>query len=309
MPIKEAKFIWMNGEFVNWWDAKIHILSHIIHYGSGVFEGIRCYKTDKGPEIFRLKDHLIRLKNSAKIYRMEIPFTVEELRESTKELIRRNNLESAYIRPIVYRGYGTIAPNPLGVPVEASIIAFDLGRYLGDENIKNGISVMVTSWRKFAPDTLPAMAKASGNYLNSQLALMEVITYGFNEAILLDYFGYISEGSGENIFLVKNEILYTPPLSSSILEGITRDSIIKLAKELGIEVRVEFLPREALYIADEIFLVGTAAEVTPVISVDKIPVGDGKIGKITRLLQEKYSNIVEGKEEDKYGWLDYVNLW
>ncbi|MCX8094776.1 MAG: branched-chain amino acid transaminase [Caldisericia bacterium] len=308
MPIKEAKFIWMNGEFVNWWDAKIHILSHVIHYGSGVFEGIRCYKTDKGPEIFRLKDHLIRLKNSAKIYRMEIPYSVEELREATKELIRKNDLESAYIRPIVYRGYGTIAPNPLNVPVEVSIIAFDLGRYLGDENIKKGLNVMVSSWRKFAPDTLPAMAKASGNYLNSQLALMEVVSYGFQEAILLDYFGYISEGSGENIFLVKNGILYTPPLSSSILEGITRDSIIKLARDLGIEVRVEFMPREALYIADEIFLVGTAAEVTPVISVDKIKVGKGEIGEITRLLQEKYSNIVEGKEEDKYGWLDYIDI-
>lgn len=308
MPINEAKFIWMNGEFVNWWDAKIHILSHVIHYGSGVFEGIRCYKTDKGPQIFRLKDHLIRLKNSAKIYRMEIPFSVEELREAIKELIRKNSLESAYIRPIVYRGYGTISPNPLGVPVEVSIIAFDLGRYLGDENIKKGIDVMVSSWSKFAPNTLPALAKASGNYLNSQLALMEVITYGFKEAILLDYFGYVSEGSGENIFLVKNGVLYTPPLSSSILEGITRDSIMKIAKELGIEVRIEFIPREALYVADEIFLVGTAAEVTPVVSVDKIKIGNGEVGEITRLLQQKYSNIVEGKEEDKYGWLDYVNI-
>jgi len=208
MPIKEAKFIWMNGEFVNWWDAKIHILSHVIHYGSGVFEGIRCYNTEKGPEIFRLKDHLIRLKNSAKIYRMEIPYSVEELREATKELIRRNELSSAYIRPIVYRGYGTIAPNPINVPVEVSIIAFDLGKYLGEENIKKGIDVMVSSWRKFAEDTIPALAKASGNYLNSQLALMEVTTYGFNEAILLDYFGYVSEGSGENIFLVKNGVLY-----------------------------------------------------------------------------------------------------
>ncbi len=308
MPINEAKFIWMNGEFVNWWDAKIHILSHVIHYGSGVFEGIRCYKTDKGPQIFRLKDHLIRLKNSAKIYRMEIPFSVEELREATKELIRKNGLESAYIRPIVYRGYGTISPNPLGVPVEVSIIAFDFGRYLGDENVKKGIDVMVSSWSKFAPNTLPALAKASGNYLNSQLALMEVTTYGFKEAILLDYFGYISEGSGENIFLVKNGVLYTPPLSSSILEGITRDSIMKIAKELGIDVRIEFIPREALYVADEIFLVGTAAEVTPVVSVDKIKVRNGEVGEITRKIQKRYAEIVEGKEEDKYGWLDYVNI-
>lgn len=308
MPIKEAKFIWMNGEFVNWWEAKIHILSHVIQYGSGVFEGIRCYSTDKGPEIFRLKDHLNRLKSSAKIYRMEIPYSTDYLKDVTKELIKRNNLESAYIRPIVYRGYGTINPDPSETPVEVSIIAFDLGKFMGEEKFNKGIEVMVSSWRKFAPDTIPSLAKADGNYLNSQLALMEAHKYGFSEAILLDYFGNVSEGTGENIFLVKKDILYTPPLSSSILEGITRDSIIKIAKDLGIEVKVEFIPREALYVADEIFLVGTAAEVTPVISVDKISLNGGKVGKISRMLQEKYLSIVEGKVEDKFGWLDYVNI-
>jgi len=308
MPIKESEFIWMNGEFVKWWDAKIHILSHVIHYGSGVFEGIRCYSTNNGPEIFRLKDHLLRLKNSAKMYRMEIPYDIEDLRKITKELIRKNKLESAYIRPIVYRGYGTIHPDPSEVPVEVSIIAFDLGKFMGEEKFNKGIEVMVTSWRKFAPDTIPSLAKADGNYLNSQLALMEAHKYGFSESILLDYFGYVSEASGENIFLIKNDILYTPPTSSSILEGITRDSIIKVAKNLGFEVKVEFIPREALYVADEIFLVGTAAEVTPVISVDKIKVGDGKVGKISRMLQEKYLKIVEGVEEDKFNWLDFVNM-
>ncbi|MGQ9845173.1 MAG: branched-chain amino acid transaminase [Caldisericia bacterium] len=308
MPIKEAKFIWMNGEFINWWEAKIHILSHVIQYGSGVFEGIRCYSTDKGPEIFRLRDHLNRLKSSAKMYRMEIPYSIDYLRDVTKELIKRNNLESAYIRPIVYRGYGTIHPDPSETPVEIAIIAFDLGKFMGEDKFNKGIEVMVSSWRKFAPDTIPSLAKADGNYLNSQLALMEAHRYGFSEAILLDYFGNVSEGTGENIFLVKKGILYTPPLSSSILEGITRDSIIKIAKDLGIEVKVEFIPREALYVADEIFLVGTAAEVTPVISVDKISLNEGKVGKISRTLQEKYLSIVEGKEDDKFGWLDYVNM-
>lgn len=308
MPIKESKFIWMNGEFVNWWNAKIHVLSHVIHYGSGVFEGIRCYSTSKGPEIFRLRDHLLRLKNSAKMYRMDLPYSVEDLRQITKELIRINGLESAYIRPVVYRGYGTIHPDPSEVPVEVFIVAFDLGKFMGEDKFNKGIEVMVTSWRKFAPDTIPSLAKADGNYLNSQLAVMEAHRYGFSEAVLLDYFGYVSEGSGENIFLVKNSILYTPPTSSSILEGITRDSILKIANDLGITVKIEFIPREALYVADEIFLVGTAAEVTPVISVDKIKIGDGKVGKITRILQEKYLRIVEGIEEDKYDWLDYVNM-
>lgn len=308
MSIKEAKFIWMDGEFVPWKDAKIHVLSHVIHYGSGVFEGIRCYATDKGPEIFRLKDHLIRLKNSAKMYRMELPFSIEDLRKATKELIKINELESAYIRPVVYRGYGTIHPDPQDVPVQVFIVAFDLGKFMGEDKFSKGIEVMVTSWRKFAPDTIPSLAKADGNYLNSQLAVMEAHKYGFSEAILLDYFGYVSEGSGENIFLVKNGVLYTPPTSSSILEGITRDSIMKIANELGIPVKIEFIPREALYVADEIFLVGTAAEVTPVVSVDKIKIGNGNVGETTRKLQEKYINIVEGKEEDKYGWLDYVNV-
>jgi branched-chain amino acid aminotransferase len=306
MAIKEAKYIWMNGEFVPWWEAKIHILSHVIHYGSGVFEGIRSYETERGTAIFRLTDHLKRLFNSAKIYRIDIPFSLEQLKEATKELLKRNELGNSYIRPVIYRGYGVIQPDGSEAPVEASIIAFELGKFLVGQDIKEGINVMVSSWRKFAPDTIPAFAKADGNYLNSQLALMEAHRYGFDEAILLDNFGFVSEGSGENIFVIKNGALFTSPLSASILEGITRDSVIQIAKDAGFDVKFELMPREMLYVADEMFLVGTAAEVTPVKSVDKISIGDGKIGKITQVVQEKFFRIVRGKE-DKYNWLEYAN--
>jgi branched-chain amino acid aminotransferase len=306
MAIKEAKYIWMNGDFIPWWDAKIHILSHVVQYGSGVFEGIRSYDTSNGSAIFRLNDHLKRLYNSAKIYRIEIPFPFEQLREATKELLRRNELGNSYIRPVVYRGYGVIQPDGSEAPIEASIIAFDLGKFLGSKDVKEGINVMVSSWRKFAPDTIPAAAKADGNYLNSQLALMEAHRYGFDEVLLLDNFGFVSEASGENIFVIKNDVLFTPPLSASILEGITRDSVIQIAKDAGFDIRFELMPREMLYVADEIFLVGTAAEVTPVRTVDKILIGNGKIGKIMQVIQEKFFKIVRG-EEDKYNWLEYVN--
>ncbi|MCD6168434.1 MAG: branched-chain amino acid transaminase [Caldisericia bacterium] len=306
MAIKEAKFIWMDGEMVPWRDAKIHVLSHVVHYGSGVFEGIRSYEADRGPEIFRLTDHLKRLYNSAKIYRMEIPYSLEELKEATKELIKRNELKSAYIRPIVFRGYGTISPTGKGSPVQVAIIAFEFGRYLGEEEFKKGVDVMISSWRKFAPDTIPAMAKASGNYLNSSLVGLEAAEYGFKEGILLDNFGFLSEGSGENIFLVKDGVLFTPPVSASILVGITRDSIVKIARDLGFEVRFEFIPREMVYIADELFFVGTAAEVTPIRSVDRIPIGKGVAGEITLKIQRRFLDIVEGREEDRYGWLEYV---
>jgi branched-chain amino acid aminotransferase len=307
MPIKEAKYIWMSGEFVPWWDAKIHVLSHVVQYGSGVFEGIRSYDTPKGPAIFRLKDHLKRLYNSAKIYRIEIPFSLEQLNNATKELLKKNELKNSYIRPIVYRGYGTIHPDGSEVKVEASIIAFDLGKFLGDKGVNEGIDVMVSSWRKIAPDTIPSFAKADGNYLNSQLAVMEAHSYGFNEAILLDNFGFVSEGSGENIFVVKDGVILTPPVSSSILEGITRDSVIKISRDLGIEVRYENMPRELLYVADEVFFSGTAAEVIPIRSVDNILVNNGKRGEITRLIQEKFFKIAAG-EEDTHNWLDYVNV-
>ena len=306
MAIKEAKYIWMNGDFIPWWDAKIHILSHVVQYGSGVFEGIRSYDTSNGSAIFRLSDHLKRLYNSAKIYRIEIPFPFEQLHEATKELLRKNELKDSYIRPIVYRGYGTILPDGSDATVEASIIAFDLGKFLGDKDMNEGIDAMVSSWRKFAPDTIPSIAKADGNYLNSQLALMEAHRYGFNEAILLDNFGFVSEGSGENIFVVKNGVLFTPSVSSSILEGITRDSVIQIAKDASFDIRFELMPREMLYVADEIFLVGTAAEVTSVRTVDKILIGNGKVGEITKMIQEKFFRIVTG-EDDKYNWLEYVN--
>ena len=306
MTIKEAKYIWMNGDFIPWWDVKIHILSHVVQYGSGVFEGIRSYDTSNGSAIFRLSDHLKRLYNSAKIYRIEIPFPFEQLHEATKELLRKNELKDSYIRPIVYRGYGTILPDGSDATVEASIIAFDLGKFLGDKDMNEGIDAMVSSWRKFAPDTIPSIAKADGNYLNSQLALMEAHRYGFNEAILLDNFGFVSEGSGENIFVVKNGVFFTPSVSSSILEGITRDSVIQIAKDACFDIRFELMPREMLYVADEIFLVGTAAEVTSVRTVDKILIGNGKVGEITKMIQEKFFRIVTG-EDDKYNWLEYVN--
>lgn len=306
MAIKEAKYIWMNGDFIPWWDVKIHILSHVVQYGSGVFEGIRSYDTSNGSAIFRLNDHLKRLYNSAKIYRIEIPFPFEQLHEATKELLRKNELKDSYIRPIVYRGYGTILPDGSDATVEASIIAFDLGKFLGDKDMNEGIDAMVSSWRKFAPDTIPSIAKADGNYLNSQLALMEAHRYGFNEAILLDNFGFVSEGSGENIFVVKNGVFFTPSVSSSILEGITRDSVIQIAKDACFDIRFELMPREMLYVADEIFLVGTAAEVTSVRTVDKILIGNGKVGEITKMIQEKFFRIVTG-EDDKYNWLEYVN--
>jgi branched-chain amino acid aminotransferase len=300
----EAKYIYFNGEFVGWEDAKIHILSHVVQYGSGVFEGIRCYGTAKGPAIFRGLDHFKRFKNSMKIYRMNIEKTPEKLEEIAKTLIVKNGLKSAYVRPVAYRGYGEIAPNPEKLKTEVAIAAFDFGEFLAG-NPDKGINVMVSSWRRPAPDTIPMLAKADGNYLNSQLASMEASQYGFKEAIMLDVNGFISEGPGENIFLVKDGILYTPPVGASLLKGITRDSIMKVAKSLGIEIKEEFMPREMLYIADEVFFAGTAAEVTPIGSVDKIPVGNGTIGTLTRKIRDTFFDIVQNGN-DPYGWLDFV---
>ncbi len=301
---REAKYIYFNGKFVNWGDAKIHILSHVVQYGSGVFEGIRCYETKKGPAIFRGVDHYKRFKNSMRIYRMAIDKSPEELEDITKELLVKNELKAAYIRPVAYRGYGEIAPNPEKLKTEVAIAAFEFGKFLA-ENLDKGIDVMVSSWRRPAPDTVPMLAKADGNYLNSQLASMEASNYGFREAIMLDINGYVSEGPGENIFLVKDGILYTPPVGASLLKGITRDSIIKIANTLKIEVKEEFIPREMLYIADEVFFAGTAAEVTPIGSIDKVRIGDGNIGPISKKIRDTFFDIVvEGN--DPYGWLDFV---
>jgi len=306
MTFNENGKIWFNGEFIDWKDANIHVLSHVVHYGSSVFEGIRCYNTKKGPAVFRLREHVQRLLNSGKIYRMDIPYTIDELCSAIIETIKINNLNGCYIRPVIFRGYYELGVYSLNCPLEAVIAAWEWGKYLGEEAIEKGVDLGVSSWRRMAPNTLPNMAKAGANYMNSQLAKMESVLNGFDEAIMLDYGGVVSEGSGENIFLVKDDVIYTPHSSLSILSGITRDSVIKLAREEGIEVAEEPIPREMLYIADEIFLTGTAAEITPVRSVDHIEVGSGKRGPVTEMLQNRFFDIVEGACEDKFGWLTFV---
>ncbi len=269
MAMPKSEFIWMDGQFVKWDDAKIHILSHVIHYGTGVFEGLRCYATERGSFLFRLKEHTERLFNSAKIYRMEIPFTKEEINNVIIELIKRNGLKSAYIRPIVYRGYNELGVNPFPCPVCVAIATLQWGKYLGDDALENGIDVMISSWNRMAPNTFPAMAKCSANYMNSQLIKMEALVYGFVEGIALDNTGYVSEGSGENIFAIKDGVVYTPPLHACILPVITRDTVIKICAELNIPLVQEMLNREFLYLADEVFFCGTAAEVTPIREIDR----------------------------------------
>jgi len=306
MPIREAEVIWFNGRFVPWQEARIHVLSHVVSYGSSVFEGIRAYATPRGPAVFRLLSHLRRLYDSARIYRMEVPFPTEELARAVCETVRANRLSSAYIRPIVFRGYGELGVNPLGCPVEVVVAAFEWGRYLGPEALEKGVDVRISSWMRMAPDTFPAMAKAGANYMNAQLIKMEALHDGYEEGVALDTSGHLSEGSGENIFLVRDGVLYTPPLSASILPGITRDSVITLARELGLTVVEQPLPREFLYIADEAFFTGTAAEITPIRSVDGIPIGSGSRGPVTARLQEAFFAIVEGRVEDRHGWLTPV---
>ncbi len=308
MGLEETKsrFIWMNGNFINWEDAKIHICSHVIHYGTGVFEGLRCYKTPKGPAIFRLADHTNRLFNSAKIYRMEIPYTKEEINQATLDLVKKNGLDECYIRPIVYRGYKELGVNPFTCPVEVALITWKWGKYLGPEALEQGVDVMVSSWNRMAPNTFPAMSKTCANYMNSQLIKMEALTYGFVEGIALDVYGFISEGSGENLFVIRNGVIYTPPLHATILPGITRDTIITLATELGYVVKETMMLREMLYLADELFFTGSAAEVTPIRSVDRITIGNGKCGPVTKRLQEEFFAIIECRREDRYNWLTFV---
>jgi len=307
MPMKKTKYIWMDGKFINWDDAKIHILSHVIHYGTGVFEGLRCYDTKKGSVIFRLKEHTDRLFNSAKIYRMEIPYSKDEINNVTIELIKKNGMKAAYIRPIAYRGYNELGVNPFPCPVCVTIATLQWGQYLGQEALESGVDVMISSWNRMAPNTFPAMAKCCANYMNSQLIKMEAITYGFTEGVALDITGYVSEGSGENIFAIRNGIIYTPPLHASILPGITRDTVMTIVKDLGFQLIEEMLTREFLYISDEVFFTGSAAEVTPIRSIDKIPIGQGKGGPITKKLQKTFFDIVEGRIEDKHGWLTKVS--
>ena len=305
----KAKYIWMSGNFVLWEEAKVHVLTHALHYASSVFEGIRFYRTDKGLAIFRLRDHLMRLIDSARIYRMEVPYSIEELEETIDALIIKNGLldaEMGYIRPLVYRGYHSLGVNPMDCPVEVAIAAYEWGKYLGDEAIEEGVDVMVSSWNRAAPNTFPSMSKSTGNYANSQLIKMEALVNGYEEGIALTSFGTVSEGSGENVFVVKKGVIYTPPLEACILPGITRDSVITLARDKGFAVVERHIPREFLYIADEAFFTGTAAEITPIKSIDRIPIGNGKRGPITKELQSYFFDLVKGKKEDKWGWLTYV---
>ncbi|MBO9311678.1 MAG: branched-chain amino acid transaminase [Chloroflexus sp.] len=306
MPIQKMDYIWFNGELVEWDKATVHVMAHVIHYGTSFFEGIRCYETPQGPAIFRLTPHMQRLIDSAKIYRTVIPYTLDQLVAAVKETVRANRLRSGYIRPVVFRGYGEIGVNPLNNPVEVAIATIEWGKYLGAEAMEQGVDVCISSWNRFAPNTMPALAKAGGNYMNSQLIKMEAITNGYAEGIALDADGHISEGSGENLFLVRNGIVYTPPLTSSILSGITRDTVMTLLRDMGVEVREQILPREMLYLADELFFTGTAAEVTPIRSVDRIPVGSGRRGPITAAVQEAFFGIVQGERPDRYGWLEYA---
>ena len=302
---KETK-VWMDGEFVEWKDANISVLSHVVHYGTSVFEGIRAYENENGVAVFRLKEHVQRLFDSAKIYKIDIPYTQEEVEEAILETLRVNDLGACYIRPIVFRGYGELGVNPLGCPVNVVIAAWEWGSYLGEEGMANGVDIGVSSWRKPAPDTFPALAKCGANYMNSQLAKLEAIDNGFDEAIMLDYEGHVSEGSGENIFLVEGEKLFTPAMSSSNLKGITRDSIMTIAGDLGYEVVEEVISRERLYSANEVFFTGTAAEVTPIRSIDHRQIGIGRRGPISEKIQTAFFDIVEAKVEDKYNWLSYI---
>ncbi|MBW8713445.1 MAG: branched-chain amino acid transaminase [Acidobacteria bacterium] len=298
--------IWMNGKLVEWKDATIHIASHVVHYGSGVFEGARCYSTPRGTACFRLDAHLRRLFDSAKIYRMAPAITYSALHDATLETIRVNDFKACYLRPIVYRGYDTLGVNPLPCPVDIAILAWDWGAYLGQDALSNGVDVCVSSWARPAPNTFPTLAKSSANYANSQLIKMEALAEGFSEGIALDSFGHLSEGSGQNLFIVRDNTLYTPPLSASILPGITRSSVITLAKDLGFQVREEMLPRELLYIADEAFFAGTAVEITPIRSVDKVTIGSGRRGPMTEAIQQAFFDVINGEVADRHGWLEYV---
>jgi len=298
--------VWMNGKYIPWKDANIHIASHVIHYGSCLFEGFRAYDTPKGTVIFRLDAHIKRLYNSCKMYRMEIPFTQEEFEKAVVETIQANKLKACYIRPIVYRGYGTLGVDPFPNPVDCAILVWEWGQYLGDDALENGVDVKVSSWSRMAPNTFPALAKSGANYMNSQLIKMEAILDGYVEGIALNVRGHISEGSGENIFLVMDGEVHSPPLSASILPGITRDTVIRLTKDLGIPFIEDTVPREMLYIADEVFFTGSAAEITPIRSIDKIEIGSGKRGPVTKKIQDEFFAYIKGERKDKYNWLVYV---
>ena len=307
MPFEEVKKVWMNGKLVDFADAKIHVFTHALHYGSGLFEGIRCYVTkNHGPAVFRLDEHTRRLFDSCKIYRMEIPFSVEEMMQACVDIIRANDFQDCYLRPVVYRGFHSLGVFPAACPVDVVIAAWRWGKYLGPEALEQGVDVCVSSWNRMAPNTFPSMAKATGNYMNSILIRQEAAVDGYQEGIALDVNGYVSEGSGENIFLVRDNKIYTPPIGASILHGITRDSVLRIARDLGYEVTESLIPREALYIADEVFFTGTAAEVTPIRSIDRITIGRGKRGPITERIQKEFFAYIAGEIPDRYNWMTPV---
>jgi len=299
--------IWMNGSLVDWADARIHVASHIVHYGSGVFEGARCYETPAGPACFRLDAHMRRLIDSARIYRMVPAYSQQALTAAVLDLIRVNGFKACYIRPLVYRGYDQLGVDPSPCPIDVAILLWEWGAYFTKDAIEQGLDVKVSTWARIAPNTMPGMAKSVANYANSQLIKMEAIAEGYAEGIALDTQGNLSEGSGQNVFVVRDGVIHTPPLGSSILGGITRDSVITIARDLGYEVREQVLPREMLYIADEVFFVGTAVEVTPIKSVDRVTVGSGRRGPVTEALQQRFFQIVHGDAPDTHGWLQYVN--
>ena len=300
--------VWMNGRIVDWKDATIHVASHVIHYGSAVFEGARCYKTPKGSAFFRLDAHMRRLFDSARIYRMEYALDQDALTQAVVDTVKANGLDACYIRPVIYRGYHTLGVNPLPCPVDAVILVWEWGAYLGAGALEKGVDVRVSSWTRSAPNTFPAMAKSVANYANSSLIKMEAVLEGYSEGIALDPTGHLSEGSGQNLFIVRDGVLYTPPVSASILPGITRDSVMTLAHDMGIPVREQDLPRELLYVADEVFFAGTAVEITPIRSVDKIQIGGGARGPVTGALQRAFFDYINGVVPDRHGWLTPVTI-
>jgi branched-chain amino acid aminotransferase len=304
--LKPTKWIWRDGEFIAWDDAQVHVLSHSMQFGSSIFEGIRCYSTPNGPAIFRLQDHLQRMMNSCRIYRIDLPYTIDDLVTACCQLVERNAVDSCYLRPMVVRGYGAAGMVPFDSPVEMYLPCWPWGTYLGDGALENGVDAGVSSWHRVAPNTIPAAAKVAGNYLGGQLIKMEALANGYGEGIALGPGGMLSEGSGQNVFLVRDGALYTPPIDGTLLTGITRATVLSLARDAGITVFEQPIAREMLYVADEVFLTGTASEVTPVRSVDRIAVGDGKRGPVTRQLQREYLDVVAGTREDRHGWLTNV---
>ena len=304
--IGETPFIWKDGAFIAWNDAQVHVLAHSVQFGSAVFEGIRCYATPRGPAIFRLREHLRRMLNSCKIYRMPVPYGVDALVEASRELIRRNAIDACYLRPMVLRGYGAAGMVPFDSPIEVYLPCWPWGAYLGADALEKGVDACVASWHRVAPNTIPAIAKIAGNYLGGQLIKMEALANGYEEAIALGPDGMVSEGSGQNLFAVEGGVLYTPPIDGTMLPGITRSTVIALAEEMGLRLVVQPMAREVLYTCDELFVCGTASEITPVKSVDRLPVGDGTVGPVTRKLQTRFLDIVNGRADDTRGWLTYV---